>query len=126
QDLIRGELSYSLLEIVGNIIIVFIFIGIVLLGFRLLATRNFTQKTQIGIFAVLGLIPFGLYIGLIYMNKHIITPIIHFGIVGSIITGVLMTLFIIGMSIWAETWILFIVILLLIVPDLLLSMTSFS
>ena len=59
-----------------------------------------------------------------YLNKIIETPIIHFGHTGSLIIGIIAILFLIGMSYWAKTWILIILMALLALPGMILNQTS--
>lgn len=66
------------------------------------------------------LLPIVLFVSLIYSNRAINTPIILFSNMVSLIIGVIATLFIIGITIWAKNWISIIVIALLKVPDYLL------
>lgn len=123
-DLLNGNLSYSVLEIVGHIVIGMIFIAAVLTGFKLIATTHQTVKKQAVILAAIMLLPMALFIGLIYLNKSIDTPVIQFGTAGSIVIGVITALFIIGISFWAKTWALIVIIVLLTLPDYFMRLTT--
>lgn len=122
-DLLEGNLSYSVLEIVGYIVIGTIFIISIFGGFKYISTTNQPSKIQGIILFIIMLLPLFLFIGLIYLNHTIHTPIIHFGNTASVIIGVITALFIIGMSIWSKTWIFIISLGLLIVPEYVLSFT---
>lgn len=124
SDLLAGNLSYSVLEISGHIIISVIFIATILPAFKYLSTVNRPLKKQILIFGGLGFLPIVLFLGLIYLNRIISTPMINFGDTGSLIVGIIATIFILAASFWAKSWTLIIVIGLLILPDFFLALTS--
>ena len=123
-DLLEGSLSYSVLEIVGYILIGAIFITAIFTGLKYISTTNLSLKIQGLIFFIIMLLQIALFVGLIYLNRAINTPIIHFGSTASLIIGVIAALFIIGMSIWVKSWILIIIVALLTLPDYILSFTS--
>ncbi len=124
SDLMEGNLSYSVLEIIGHIVIGAIFIATIFTGFKYISTTNQSLKIQGLIFLIITLLPIALFIGLIYLNRSIDTPTVHFGNTASLIIGVIAGLFIIGMSLWAKSWVLIIIVALLTVPDYLLSLSS--
>lgn len=123
-DLLEGNLSYSILEIFGHIVIGAIFIVSVFTVFKYISTTNQSIKIQGLILAGIAIIPIALFVGLIYLNRTIETPVIHFGNMSSMIIGVITVLFIIGVSIWAKSWTLIIIIALLTLPDYLLSLSA--
>ncbi|WP_079910416.1 hypothetical protein [Paenibacillus sp. 32352] len=122
-DLLEGNLSYSVLEIFGHIVIGIIFIASVFTGFKYIASVHLSIKKQGMILFGIGILPIVLFIGLIYLNRAIDTPVIHFGHTGSLIIGVITALLIVGVSIWAKSWILIIIMALLTLPDYLLNLT---
>lgn len=124
SDVFEGALSYSILEIIGHIVISAIFIFSVLKGFKYTSTIKRSFWKEIGILYPIVILPGALFIGLIFLNRAVDTPIIQFGHTASIIIGIITMLFIIGMSLWAKTWILIIVVAVLTLPDYLLSQTS--
>lgn len=123
-DLLEGNLSYSVLEIFGHIFIAIIFIASVFAGFKYISTVSQSIGKQGMVLVGIAILPITLFVGLIYLNKAIDTPVIHFGNTASLIIGLFMSLFIIGVSIWARTWALIIIIALLTLPDYLLNQTS--
>lgn len=123
-DLLEGNLSYSVLEIVGHIVIGAIFIASIFTGFKYISTMNQSIKKQGLVLVGVAILPIALFVGLIYLNRVVNTPIIHLGNTASLITGVITALLIIGMSLWAKTWTLIIIVALLTLPDYLLSLTS--
>lgn len=123
-DLLAGDLSYSVLEIIGHIVIAAIFIASVFTGFKHISTTNHPPIIQGLILSGIVALPIALFVGLIYLNRAFATPIIHFGNMSSIIIGVITALFIIGVSIWAKSWSLIIIMSLLTIPDYLLNLTT--
>lgn len=126
SDLLKGNLSYSVLDIFGHVLIGVLFIASVMLGFKYISTVGPSSSKQGLVLVGIAILPIALFVGLIYLNKAIDTPIIHFSHTASLLFGLIMSLFIIGVSIWAKTWALFIIIALLILPDYVLNLTSLS
>lgn len=122
-DLWEGNLSYSVMEIIGNITIGTIFIISILIGFKYISTIN-NAKKQMVILMSIAILPMILFFGLIYLNKIIDTPVIYFGDKGSLAIGVIAAMLIIGISIWAKSLTLIIIMALLILPDYVLNLTS--
>lgn len=123
-DLLEGNLSYSVLEIFGHILIGVIFIVSVFSGFKYISTVNQSIKKQGIVLVGTAILPIALFVGLIYLNRAIDTPVIHFSNTGSLIIGMIAAVFILGVSIWAKSWTLIIIIALLIMPEYLLNLTS--
>lgn len=123
-DLLRGSLSYSILEIVGHIVIGCIFIASLLMGLKYISTTEQGTKKQGWVLLAIVILPIALFVGLIYLNRAVASPMIHFGQTGSLIVGVITALLIIGISLWARTWLLIVIIACLTLPEYLLSLTS--
>lgn len=123
-DLMEGVLAYSVLEIVGHIVIGVIFIATIFVAFRYISGKNYSNIKQMCIIAVPAVLPIALFVGLIYLNRAIDTPVIQFGFWGSFVLGLVTLLFLIGVSIWSKTWVAIIFVLLLTLPDYLLDLTS--
>ena len=64
--------------------------------------------------------------GILIADSIYSTPVIHFGILGSTITGLFFLSFIVLFSIWAKTAVLPIFLIALILPTELLTLTSFN
>lgn len=126
KDVFGGALSYSVLEIVGYIIITALFLFSVLKGFKYISTMKQSIWKQIGILLPIVMLPSALFFGLIFLNRAVNTPMIHFGNTASMVIGIITTLFIIGMSIWAKTWILIVVVAFIALPNYVLNQTSLS
>ncbi|KGX87503.1 HAAS domain-containing protein [Pontibacillus litoralis] len=124
SDLLAGNLSYSLLEIIGHIIITVLFITVVFKGFKYISTINQSNvKEGVLIFGI-ALLPLVLFLGLTFLDKVIWTPTVHFDNIGSLIIGGITLLFVIGISVWAKTWILIVITALLTLPEYFLNLTS--
>lgn len=126
RDLFEGTLSYSLLEIFGFLIIAILFLTIISLVFRYIAGKNLAAGKQFAILYPAALLPLALFVGLIFLNQQVTTPVINFGVVGTIIIGAFTMIFIIGFSIWSKTWVLPIVLAFVTLPDYLLDFTSLT
>lgn len=125
-DLLEGNLSYSVLEIAGHIVIGAIFVASIIIGFKYLSTRKQTFKKIIITLIPIMVLPIALFVGLLFLNHSVETPMIQFGHTGSLIVAAVTGIFLIGVSIWAKTWVMVVVVALLTLPDYFLSMTSLS
>ena len=114
-DLWEGNLSYS--------IFLAIFIASFVIGTKLISTTNRSRKVQGLIIGSIVILPFAMYVGLTYLNRLIDTPIIYFGNMESLTIGVIAAIIIIGVSIWAKSWILIIIMGFLMLPNYLLNLT---
>ncbi|MFD1929538.1 HAAS domain-containing protein [Sporosarcina siberiensis] len=123
-DLMQGNLSYSILEIVGHLVVVTLFIAAVFTAFKYISTMGKSVVKQSLLYFGLALLPISSFVGLIYLNRIMDSPTIHFGSIGSLIIGVITTLFIVGISIWAKSWVLVVILVLLTVPEYVLSLGS--
>lgn len=125
-DVLKGKLSYSLLEIIGNLCIIIFFILAVFGVFRYVSKNEISKGKERTLFIIIGLLPMVLIIGLIYLNRVIETPIIHFGYISTVIIGIVAILFMIGISIWAKSWVVIVILLFINLPDYLLAKTTLA
>ncbi|WP_386059754.1 HAAS domain-containing protein [Thalassobacillus hwangdonensis] len=125
-DLLKGNLSYSVLEIVGHIVIGVIFIGTVFAGFKYLSTGSQSGVKHGIVLGVIAAVPMLLFLSLFYLDQRIETPMVQFGSTGTLVIGIVTSLVMIGMSIWAKTWLLLIIVLFLTLPDYILKQTSMT
>lgn len=116
---VKGPLSYSLLEILGSIMICLIFIIAIRIIFKYVAANSLSKWKEFALFYVVGLLPIALFVGLFYFNRLIETPIFHFGSIGTLFAVLLTLGFLIGMSLWTKTWVMLIILALLVFPDFL-------
>lgn len=126
KDILEGALSYSLLEIIGYIAIATIFTFSVLKGFKYISTIKKSFWKQMAILIPIVILPQVLFFGLIFVNRVVDTPVIQFSNTTSMIVGIITLLFLIGMSIWAESWILIVVVIFITLPNYLLNQTSLA
>ncbi|GGB38181.1 hypothetical protein F3157_13990 [Virgibacillus dakarensis] len=124
KDLLEGTLSYSLLELIGHVIIAGLLIVGLYTAFKYIAGNQLSRWKEIAVLSVLGFVPIALFVGLIHLDRSVETPIIHFDTTGTILTAVVTAIFLIAVSWWAKTWVLPIFLLLLLLPDYLFSQTS--
>src|SRR5699024_3941398 len=72
------------------------------------------------------MVPVAMFVGLIYLNRHVETPVIHFGVTGSWLIVYLASILVIAITLWAKSWVLVVILSLLILPEFLLGLTSLS
>ncbi|WP_083954083.1 HAAS domain-containing protein [Virgibacillus siamensis] len=125
-DVMEGTLSYSLLQIIGTTLYSIIFMVGVFTTFRYVAKKQLSKAAEFLLLLIPTFISILFFIGLITADMFYQTPTIEFGMLGSVITGIILIVFVILFSIWAKTAILPVVLIALQLPTFLLSFTSFS
>lgn len=125
-DAIRGQLEYSLLELIGYPSIFIMFLLITTIAFKYVASTKISRTKEWLIFAIVGFTPMCLFIGLIYLNRFYETAVFQFGTSGNVIAIVFAALVFIGISIWSKTWFSIILPILLFLPNILISATNFQ
>lgn len=125
-DLLEGNLSYSIWEIVVYIVIFAVIMAAILERLKYISTTNHSLKKQRVVIGGIDLLAMVLFVGLLYLNEIIATPVIYFGTTESLIIGLIASFFIIGLSIWEKTWKIIIMIVLLTLPDYLLKLTTLN
>jgi DNA-binding ferritin-like protein (Dps family) len=125
-DLLQGTLSYSLLTILGTFLNCCLFLAGVFIAFR------FTAKYQISKVREFLIILIPIFMSMLFTGGVLLadsiypTPIVHFGILGSILISLFLLGFIVLFSIWAKTAVLPVILIALILPTELLAFTSFN
>lgn len=123
---LAGKVAYTATEIIGDVIITMLFITMIFISFKYISTHSVPLKMQAVLFGGIGIVNIGMFIGLIYLNRAVESPVLQFGIIGSYILGIIAVLFLIGMSIWSKTLVLIVIVALLTLPDYILGFTSLS
>ncbi|WP_416148003.1 HAAS domain-containing protein [Salipaludibacillus sp. HK11] len=123
-DLVNGNLSYSLLELFGFLAIALIFIVTTFASFKFISGRGLSNSQQIMVLFPVVTLHMGLFIGLIYLNRSLETPVIHFGTTGTIIIASLAVILVLLISWWAKTAVLPILLILLFLPEYLLGFST--
>ncbi|MEK3797113.1 DUF1129 family protein [Peribacillus sp. FSL H8-0477] len=114
---VKGELSYSLLEMIGTVAVSLVLIFSIGIVFKYMAAANLSKRKEYGLYYLMGMLPILLFVGLIYLNRLIETPIFAFGRYGTVITVIVTLGFLIGVSFWSKTWVVLIMLALLVLPD---------
>lgn len=126
MDILNGPLSYSILEIVGDVTISILFILLILVSFRWITKSGMSDRKGILLLTPVMMVPIAMFVGLIYLNRHVETPVIHFGVTGSWLIVSLASILVIAITLWAKSWVLVVILSLLILPEFLLGLTSLS
>jgi hypothetical protein len=122
KDILEGNLSYSVLEIAGYFAIGAVFIALIYIAYKKLSPGNPSIKKAGWVLMAVGMLPIALFVGLVYLNRAIVTPVIHLGNIGILVIGLMAASCVIGMSLWAKTPILILAAALFVLPDYLLSL----
>lgn len=121
---VTGDLSYSLLKVAGTLLIVLLFTALLAATFKMVATKNMSTAAEFSLYSIVGIMPLLLFIGLIYLDRTLDIPVIHFSTMGTWIAVAISILFLIGMSIWAKTWAVLVILFLLILPELIFKQVN--
>lgn len=125
-DFLQGTLRYSLLKIIGTLIYSIIFIVGLFTAFRYMA-GNQVSKIKGYLILLLPIFISTLFFGGVIIADSIYnTPIVVFGVLGSILIGLLFLSFVVLISIWAKTAVLPVIIFAYHLPTILLSLTSIN
>ena len=125
-DFLQGTLRYSLLKIIGTLMYSIIFIVVVFTAFRYMASNQVSKIKEFLILLLPIFISTLFFGGVIIADSIYNTPIVDFGVLGSIIIGILFLSFVVLFSIWAKTAILPVILVAYHLPTILLSLTSFK
>ncbi|MFG6113686.1 HAAS domain-containing protein [Halobacillus sp. MO56] len=121
---IRGGVEYSLWRAIGDVIVFVITLLLYSSTFKYMASHTLSVVKERMLFLMLGMVPIGLFVGLMLLDRVIDSPAIVFNLVGNAITiGVCVAVFIV-ISIWSKTWVSIIVPAILFLPEVLLGLTS--
>lgn len=123
-DAIKGELEYSVLELIGYPLIYILFLFLVSIIFKYVSSTKISKTKEIILFLLLGFTPILSFIALIFLNRSIETPTFVFGSFERIVAIIFSILIFVGISIWSKTWISIILPIVLFVPEILFNMTS--
>lgn len=123
-DVIRGELEYSILDMIGY---PFIFLFSLLLTsvlFKYLASNKISKIKEWILLGTVGSTPIALFIAVILLNRSYDIPTIQFGAIGSFVAIVISALVFVGIAIWSKTWTSIIIPALLLLPKYIISQMS--
>lgn len=121
---VEGVFTYSLLEGVGDIVITLIGLGLIIVLFKYVASSKLSKISEGLLFYGCSLTPIILLVALTYLDRAVDSPMIHLGLVWRILAVALACLFLIGIAIWAKTWVSIIIPFLSLSPDLVLNQTG--
>lgn len=124
-DTFQENLEYSLLRLIGDFLVLVIFVMLTAITFKYIASTKSRIK-EYGALAILVAFPLISFIGLIYLDRFVTTPTIQIGNTTKIVIIAVSVLVLIGISIWSKTWISIIIPIIMYVPDYLLSKSSLS
>ncbi|MDQ0205446.1 HAAS domain-containing protein [Alkalicoccobacillus murimartini] len=124
SDFTRGSMAYSTFELIGHIVTVLLSIPLLLLTMKYLASNSFSTRKEILVLLPAAIIPAAMFMGVIFMDTFVTTPIIELNTLSRLVTVIITILFVIYMAVWSKSLLLPICILLLIAPEYLLSFTA--
>ncbi|MGF3113577.1 HAAS domain-containing protein [Facklamia sp. P13055] len=122
-NLMRGEFSFSILEIMGHLVIAGAFIVAVLAAFRNIIPARLSDKMKYLVFAIISLVTIAAYVALYYVDSMTQTPVITLDSTVSLLIGSIMVLNLILLSIWSKTAVLLVTLLLITLPEYLLNLS---
>ena len=124
QDALEGAMAYSLIEIVGNLVVLAVSVIAIITVFKYVAGRTLPRNKERMLFAIVALLPILLFIALIFINSQIESPIYIVNQTATWILGCAALVCLIAISVWAKSLLLIGFVALLTIPDYLLSLTN--
>lgn len=125
-DAIRKELEYSLMDLIGYPTIILLSLLLTTSALKHTASNQITKIKERFMFMGVSLIPFVLFIALIYLNRYYESPSINLGVVGSYVAIMVSILIFIGISMWSKTWMSNIVPFVIFLPQFIVNQTNFQ
>lgn len=117
-EAIRGEVSYSLLQMTGYLITSVLVLAMFIFFLRFDASRKLSAKMRLLMFWLIGVVPMAMFLIILVLNQYLkLEPYFIATPTQNIIIAIICTLFLIGYSLFCKTWITIIVPLLFIAPD---------
>ncbi|UOQ48946.1 hypothetical protein MUN88_02055 [Gracilibacillus caseinilyticus] len=124
-QVIIGDVSYSIIQLIGYPLILLSFLLITSVLFRMIASRNLTQVTEWLLISLPGILVISFFIGLHYLNDYVHSPVILFGDSAAIVTAILAICILIAIALWSKTWFSIIIPIILFLPEAAVRMTAF-
>ncbi|MCI1693447.1 HAAS domain-containing protein [Aneurinibacillus aneurinilyticus] len=123
-DAIRGEIEYSLLDLIGYPFIFLFSLFLTVALFKYATSNKIPKIKEWLIVGILGITPMILSLLLFYLNSYYELSVIQVGVVGNVIAIVVSSLVFIGIAIWSKTWVTIILPIILFLPEILINMTN--
>lgn len=123
-DAIRGELEYSLIDLIGYPFIFLLFLLLTSMLFKYVASHRISIIKEWSLFGFVSFTPLALFVALIFLDRYYETPTIQFGVIGNISAIVFSILVFIGIAIWSKTWISIILPIILFLPEFIVINSS--
>lgn len=121
NNLIDGIYTFSLLKLGGTFAISALFIVLLAIVYKKVATSNITPSKEFMLYSVVSALPLLLFIGMIYLDRAITPSTIEFSNVTAWCLAGLAVLFLIGISIWAKSFVVIVFFIALVLPDVTLK-----
>ncbi|RWZ58698.1 hypothetical protein EQV77_06950 [Halobacillus fulvus] len=125
-DVIDGGAELSLIQIIGYPVLFIAYVLSLAMVFRYLAVHQLNKKKEMIMLGIFSLVKGILFIAIITIDRVIESPVIILSTFGNLLTALLAVAFIVGASIWAKSWIMIVVALLLTLPELVISFFDFT
>ncbi|UOE93844.1 hypothetical protein [Alkalihalobacillus sp. LMS39] len=123
-DAIRGELEYSVIQLVGYPIIFMLSLLFTSILFKNVASTKVRKAKEWFLFWVVGSTPLVLFIALIFLNRGYDTPTVQLGSVGSFIGIGLAIIVFVGLALWSKSWVAVIIPLILFLPEFIITRSA--
>ncbi|TFE00489.1 HAAS domain-containing protein [Jeotgalibacillus salarius] len=118
------RLSYSYVFVGGSLAVSILFILLVFSVFKYTASRQVSRVKEFLLMMIPIFVNMVLFMALIFWDMYTELPGIELGVTASMIVGAILFVILIGISVWAKTAVLLVMLAAVHVPDLLLKMTS--
>ena len=121
---IRGVLEFSTIDLIGYPLIFLFYLFTTAIVFKYVSSRHLSKIKERIILGITGILPFALFMLLLYLNDSINTPTIEFGISGNIVAIICATIIFISIALWTKSWVIIIIPILLFLPEGIINLTT--
>ncbi|MGR9047500.1 HAAS domain-containing protein [Halobacillus faecis] len=125
-DIINGGAELSMIQMIGYPILMIVYLLSLTTLLRYTSLYQFDKKKEYMLIGIFGFLKISLFIAVLTLDQTINSPVIVLSPVGNVIAALLTISFFIGASLWARTWIMIVTVLIMIIPEVLVQILSFS
>ncbi|RDY70464.1 hypothetical protein DXT76_12830 [Halobacillus trueperi] len=125
-DIINGGAQLSLIQIIGYPVLMIVYLLSLTALLRYTALHQFDKRKEYVMIGIFGFLKISLFISVITLDQAIDSPIIVLSPLGNVIAALLTISFFIGASLWAKTWVMIIIALILVTPEILVQILQLN
>ncbi len=120
-DAIRGDMDYSLIELIGYPLVMVGFLFLTSAVFKYISSHPVSKRREWTLLFILGGLPVCGLTGLLFLHQIIDSPVLSLVGTARVVALILTIGALIGVSLWSKTWIMIVLTILVYVPEILIQ-----